>query len=433
MAPVVSLIKILRMADKLLLQIFPEIENHLHVEYESEFIWFESVRGTIQWTPTILDTIKNGNEHPLRILCRVERTDFDTPENILAIYAVLLLQYDTEHLLHDRVSRLLDEDDCARLKRMQWHIDNILRHSILRSLIPMVEQYKGFSEHQFIKENEKHARTRIQHGIVRQKQYADLIDWMKKYRKYRLYAHDSAANFGEVKREPFTIYEYWILYEIANHLEHTKGFDVEKKIEGQKLYFQITENGKKFKLRYQDYLKGWKAKSKSINSKPDSKLINSKKPDSKLINSTPDFTIGSYIDEEERYIILDAKYYESTNPGGVVPHLKMLGYLMNLAKYGPRIGVLFFPAYAESRDMKGEENKGAQSENENTLPENLENDQLKTASIVEYKHKSSSGEEFKLVTMRPMSMENDCRKEILEGVVKYIKEYTQSVNPKVPF
>ena len=423
MAPVVSLIKILRMADKLLLQIFPEIESHLHVEYESEFIWSESVRGTIQWTPTILDTIKNGNEHPLRILCRIERTDFDTPENILAIYAVLLLQYDTEHLLHDRVSRLLDEDDCARLKRMQWHIDNILRHSILRSLIPMVEQYKGFSEHQFIKENEKRTHTRIQHGIVRQKQYADLIDWMKKYRKYRLYAHGGAANFGEVKGELFTIYEYWILYEIANHLEHTKGFGVEKKIEGRTLYFQITENGKKFKLRYQDELKGWKEKEKE-KAKAKSKLF---------IKSRPDFTIGSYIDAEERYIILDAKYHGSANSEGVVPHLKMLGYLMNLAKYGPRIGVLFFPAYAKSRDMKGEENKGAQSENENTLLENLEHDQLKTASIVEYKHKSNSGEEFKLVTMRPMSMENDCRKEILEKVAEYIKGYTQSVNPKVPF
>ena len=333
------------------------------------------------------------------------------------------MQYDTEHLLHDRVSRLLDEDDCARLKRMQWHIDSILRHSILRSLIPMVEQYKGFSEHQFVKENEKHARTRIQHGIVRQKQYADLIDWMKKYRKYRLYAHDSAANFGEVKGEPFTIYEYWILYEIANHLEHTKGFDVEKKIEGPKLYFQITENGKKFKLRYHDSLNGWKTDSKSTNSKPDSKSTNSK----------PDFTIGSYMDAKERYIILDAKYYESANPRGVDPHYKMLGYLMNLAKYGPRIGVLFFPAYAESCDMRGEENKGAQSENENTLPENLENDQLKTASIVEYKHKSNSGEEFKLAILRPMSMESDCRKEILERVAEYIKEYTQSVNPKVPF
>ena len=212
-------LKVIRLADELLKDVFPRIENHLYSEHESEFRWDESVRGPIQWTPTILNAVKGGYELPVRFLCRVERTDFGTPENILALYAMLLLQYDTERLLNNtNMEYLLEGDDLARLQKIWRHIDSTLQHTILRPLVPIVEQYVSFTNPQFIKKKEDDVRMRIRQRIVRQKSYADLIDWLEKYKGYHIYADFGTVSFREMDKKPPTVYEYWILYEIAYRL-----------------------------------------------------------------------------------------------------------------------------------------------------------------------------------------------------------------------
>ena len=403
-------LKVLRLADELLKNVFPRIENHLYSERESKFRWDESVRGPIQWAPTILNAVKGGYEVPVRFLCRVERTDFSTPENILALYVMLLLQYDTERLLNNTsMERLLEGDDLVRLKKIWRHIDSTLQHTILRPLVPIVEQYVSFADPQFIKEKEGDTRTRIRQRIVRQRSYVSLIDWLEKYRRYHLYADSGTVSFREVDKTPSTIYEYWIFYEIAYYLEK-EGFNVKKESSGTKLSFQISSGSSKFKLRYQDLVKGQWGESKSIQSKPD-------------------FTIGPVGGPDEsapRSIILDAKHHVKTEDESQQIH-KMLGYLMNLAERGARIGVLFF--LREKRSTAAEENGGnptqtetQQSRDEKQMSDWSEDNNVADDTITEYTRKDGK-KEFKLAVMRHMSMrERKKRDKILTKVIEYIKE-----------
>ena len=91
--------KISLLAEELLLDIFPRIEGHLNFDTESESEQIRTIRGTVDWNRTILDSLRSGQKLPLQFSCIVTQERFDTPENSLALYSVLRLQYDLDFVL----------------------------------------------------------------------------------------------------------------------------------------------------------------------------------------------------------------------------------------------------------------------------------------------------------------------------------------------
>ena len=380
-------IKVLRLASMLLDQIVPRIERHLSKKVESEHQWSKSVHGTISWMPTLLDAARNANQFPLRFLCRVERVYFDTPENILTVYAILRLRYDVEGLLH--VCK--DLDYLTVLKKIRWRADRVLRRTVLQDLIRTAEKYKGMEpSSKLIEKRMRDVHARVRRGEVKQKAYLELIGWLEDYKRYK--TTSKGEGVVEFKQSVQTLYEYWILYEIAYYFKK-KRIKVEKKIESRRIpAFQITQNGIDFQLRYQDRCSGWKRIDSDV------EQSNSQK---KHIISRPDFTIGI---GDRRHIVLDAKYYKPNKqnqnkyPNSSQVNHAMLGYLMNLTKYDSRVGVLFFPG----------------STHDESPPERFVEEYV-------YAIKDKPKRKFKLAIMKSMNIKHErSKKEILEKIFAYV-------------
>ena len=398
-----KLIKVLRLSNRLLNQILPRIEKHLNTKSDSEHQWSEEVRGAIKWMPTILGAVQSGDTFPRRFLSHVERVDFDTPENFLMLYAVLRLRYDVEDLLHIYKER----DYSMILKKIRWRADSIVQYTILQTLIPVTEQYKRNELNSwFINEKMRDARMRIHQGIVRERAYFELVDWLEMYNKHRIEPNN--GDYAALEYSVSTVYEYWILYELAYHLKK-QGNIVERKFKDKPHRFLITQNDTQFELRYQDSYDGW-----TMLKPKDTVISNPAKTDEKekesYLNSRPDFTIG---EKEKRHIVLDAKYYKDeliqtgNSAHDSTEKHQMLGYLMNLSKSNSRIGVLFF--------------LGASETGRHTP--------RKAITEYEYKSDCTPSKEFKLAVMQNMDMSHETsKKEILDKISVYI--YEMLVQPR---
>ena len=313
--------KISLLASELLFDIFPRIEGHLNVETGSEIEQAETVRGTINWNKTIRDSACRGQKFPLQFSCIVERTHFDTPENLLAIYSVLRLQYDLDSILFFKGNpgKDLNFKEIKMLKNLKSQIDSTVFHTKLRELIPKITWYKNYVPgSRFVEKKKDRTRERIRRGIVKQKSYTDLVEWLRKYRGYNIRSLSKKfTNFPASQEKSFdTMYELWIIFEIMAYLQK-RGMQFITILEQNNEFagFQIRSRDVIFNLNYQRSYTGWTEHA-----------------------SNPDFTIqieGAY----SIPIIMDPKNW--AKPPGEAIH-KMLGYMMNLSEFDVHIGILFF-------------------------------------------------------------------------------------------
>ena len=314
--------KISLLARELLFDIFPRIEDHLNFETGAEGELAETVHGTVNWDRTILNSVRRGQKFPLQFSCIVERTHFETPENSLAIYSILRLQYDLEFILffNDIPNGDLNFKEIRMLKNLKSQVDSIVFRTKLRGLIPKIERYGGHSlSSEFVKKRENRTRERIRRGDIRQKSYSDLIEWLRKYRGYNVRSLSKKfTNFPAGHKKSFdTMYELWIIFEIMAHLQNN-GMQFIATLENNEKFagFKIRSNGVVFRLSYQGKYRGWTG-----------------------YMSNPDFTI-EIESTDSKPIIMDPKNWANQQAGGAVH--KMLGYLLNLSKYDVSIGILFF-------------------------------------------------------------------------------------------
>ena len=314
--------KISLLANELLFDIFPRIEGHLNFETGSEIEQAKTVRGTINWNKTILDSACHGQKFPLQFSCIVERTHFDTPENLLALYSVLRLQYDLESILFFKgnSSESLSWKEIRMLKNLKNHVDSTVFHTKLRELIPKIEWYRNHNPRsKFVEKRENKTRDRIHRGIIKQKSYIDLVEWMRKYRGYNVRSLSKEfTNFPVNHKKSFdTMYELWIIFEIMAYLQK-RGMQFITSLEHNNEFagFKIRSNDVVFKLNYQGRYTGWTERV-----------------------SNPDFTI-QIGDTDNIPIIMDPKNWAKSQSGEAIH--KMLGYMMNLFEFDAHIGILFF-------------------------------------------------------------------------------------------
>ena len=314
--------KISLLANKLLFDIFPRIEGQLNFETGSEIKQAKTVRGTINWNKTILDSACHGQKFPLQFSCIVERTHFGTPENLLALYSILRLQYDLGSILFfkDNPGEDLSCKEIRLLKNLKNQVDNTVFHTKLRELIPKIERYKSHNlGSQFVEKRENQTCERIRRGIVKQKSYTDLVEWLRKYRGYNIRSLSMKfTNFPASHKKSFdTMYELWIIFEIMAYLQK-KGMQFITTLEHNNEFagFKIRSGDVVFKLNYQGRYTGWTERT-----------------------SNPDFTI-QIGDTNNIPIIMDPKNWAKPQYGEAVH--KMLGYMMNLYEFDTHIGILFF-------------------------------------------------------------------------------------------
>ncbi len=313
-------LKMALVAEEFVYDIFPRIENNINFKSESIIESSETIRGTINWNKTILNSLKTGEVHPRQFTCVINQNDFETSENILTALCILKIQTDLETLVSQTKELDYARKELRMIFELKTRMDFLVRHSHMKFLISKFEKYKFLNlDNTIVNSYEIKTKNRIQKGIVKQKAYSDLLEWLKKYRGYNMEGIKKKYLEFPIrhKRSLDTMYELWIFFEMLNYFKEQKNVKVLSSLKNTKKEFagfELEIENKSVKLKYQDYKTGWAN-----------------------VDSNPDITLEI---EGKVPIIMDPKNYSG---GQTVAINKMLAYLLNLGNFGSSIGILFFP------------------------------------------------------------------------------------------
>ena len=319
--------KIQLLADKLIYDIIPNIFGQLNFDAKLERTQSEFMKGTIDWNNTLLINFKNGDEIPRNFAIMMYKSQFNTTENKLVIFVLLKLKNEIEQILNTEFDKNIDLDkkEIKLLENITYQIEVIISNSKLidlRNLIPVPEISKKKSK--FMDNLLDGTRDRIANRIIINESYEKLINWLEEFEGFNLQSIvEKYSRFPITENKNIdTIYELWIIFEIANFFERRlcRLVEVTKNEHGEFRGFKFEYNKKNFFLNYQKTMYGWANKG------------------------TPDIVISTNNDKNE--IIIDAKNWHNKDFSDA--KYKMLGYLENFAS---NIGILYFISknYKEER------------------------------------------------------------------------------------
>jgi hypothetical protein len=225
------------------------------------------------------------------------------------------MQHDAESILWFPFTDKLSSNEELTLDKIILGCNRILRTTILQDLIGMAQRYAVIPQFDVqIRSLESVVTTRVQNGIVRQRSYSELIEWVKRYRDLNLRAvSHNTTNFPIDRRKNLdTMFELWVMFEFLNYLESSRGASIDSSMFNTSSSFVVILEGIKFTWYYEKEggYTGWASYGE------------------------PDFTIEV---DGKLEVILDAKNWAHQKDEAIY---KMLGYLGN---YDCTLGILFFP------------------------------------------------------------------------------------------
>lgn len=323
--------KIRRLADTLIFEILPEIENNVNFSTETIRIEDNIIKGKIDWNTTILNSIKHGEKTPLTFTCFSNKIEFDTPENKLAVLCLLKLEKDAELLLTRRLEKgELNNKEFQILLTITDQADLFRNNSKLKSLFPLMEQYAFLSiNSKAVRDLERFANERMNQGVIRQQAYFDLLKWLENYRGNAVETIDKNYWKFPLRHEKSLdiLYEMWVLFEMIAFLD-SQGVEIRPLEKGKFSGFKIRILDTDISLRYQPSYFGWTD-----------------------VKSEPDFTfeIGNDVP-----IIMDPKNWFTPAKGEAIH--KMHGYLHSLYPKKASVGILFFSSPPDSHKQEGKVN-----------------------------------------------------------------------------
>ena len=80
-------------------QIYPRISRRLNFEVYNQVHQSNVLRGKVDWSETVLDSIRSGTErNPIQFTTVLPQSNFETPENLLLVFAILRLRNDAARI-----------------------------------------------------------------------------------------------------------------------------------------------------------------------------------------------------------------------------------------------------------------------------------------------------------------------------------------------
>jgi hypothetical protein len=221
------------------------------------------------------------------------------------------MQIDAKSLEGHNFKDSLTSEEILILNKIFYGCNSIVKTTILQQIIQKALEYANLSIYDPQLLNlESTVLNRMRDGLVRQRDYGLLLEWINKYRDLNIrIVSPNNTNFPlEKTRALDVMFELWILFEILDYLSTYLGAKI---IKSSSLdHFRICFNDIIFDLYYQPKYQGWALKGE------------------------PYYTIEV---KGKSKIIMDAKNWTERKDDAVY---KMLGYLNN---FDGCLGILFFP------------------------------------------------------------------------------------------
>ena len=301
-------------------EIYREIKNRIHFDFPKEDYSGSFIRGNINWAKTL----QNSNtKFPLTFSSSIQNKKFDTPGNILLVLCARWLNQESNEVLQAELTEPLNDDTRKFLRRIYENTEDILRNFPFPTILNESKRYWDKKpDDKNIEYLESQARERIRDGVVRNPNYARLLQWIKKFKDLNI----RSIKMEKLTKHPLkslenmdTVYEAMIFFEFVNYLVHEKGIQPILNLGGEEsglCEFNLNEVNVKFYYEKTFHRSDTWAK----------------------LESRPDFCA---IVDNELITVFDAKNFwrkSSTGPA----RKAMMAYMMNL---DVSYGALIFPHY----------------------------------------------------------------------------------------
>ena len=299
--------------------IYKPIINRIHFDYPLQSEKSSIIHGKINWDKTIRSST---TKFPLTFDVSFWRREFLTPGNILLVLAAIWLNKESFRLMNTRFDEPLKDKEKIILNLIYEKTSKIITFFPHQQVLAMAKKYGRFAyDDKRILELERSSETRIKEGIVQNKKYLELLQWIKEFRELNIrIVSNKTTNFPiETLKDLDTIFEAWIFFELMEY------FDEKRMVSNKNLkekQFSIKYGNEEITIFYEK--KYYKDKDHAW-----------------AVDSWPDFSVEH---DGQIIAVFDAKNYgKSSDNLGDAKH-KILGYMMNL---DVDFGGLFFPHYGE--------------------------------------------------------------------------------------
>ena len=202
-------------------QIYQNILNHIHFDYPKEKK-IGRIRGRINWGETIRN---NPVEFPINFVTSVSKKIFETPENILLVLCARWMYKESSRLLKENFKDPLTDSTKKILYEILEKTEFILRDFPFQEVIMNSKLFWTIPydlPNSKLKKIELDAQQRIRQGIIKNKNYEQLLLWIEDFRELHI------KNIGNTTRTKHildsimnidTVYEAWIFMEFVSFLK----------------------------------------------------------------------------------------------------------------------------------------------------------------------------------------------------------------------
>lgn len=295
------------------LDIYQKIENKLSFQHNLTYKNDTSIHGTVNWNLTLK---KSHTLFPTSFELMNKSRNFVTPENILLVLCAILLQKQTERVSKIQFKEPLYADEISIISTINTATRKILKNFPFYDVVQkaLEIQIETFNDKPF-KELELKTLRRINDGLIDNRKYHELVQWITQFRAFdlpRLATRSKTRNFLlESTKNLDTMYEIWIFFEILHHFQ--KYSKVDLILDEYPQFFEFRVDGKLFRFYYE---RKFELGDKHAWATP----------------HTPDFTV---MHDEKIIAVFDAKNWKHKPKEEDSPINKILSYITNLdVSYG---------------------------------------------------------------------------------------------------
>ena len=298
-------------------EIFQDITNHIHFDYPKKEYYGPSFRGKINWERTIQ---RSSTEHPLQFQSVIPFRKFDTPENVLLVLCLRWLHKECERILQLDFPEPLSAEQKKVLEIISTRTKNMILNFPFNDIIKTALKFWNLEPNdKSITALENKTKNRMTNGIIRNKTYSELLNWIEEFRNLNLMMiskETPVRNLLRAREAQDTIFEAWIFLEIFDYFAEF-GYEPTLHLESKPYFFEFDFKGKNIKFFYEKQFNPTGEYTWALQHKPDYTVI----VDGKIIG------------------VFDAKNFsKGQEPSPAIN--KILAYMLN---FNTKFGVLFFP------------------------------------------------------------------------------------------
>ena len=302
-------------------KLYKNITNQIHFDFPKKEFYGPNFRGKINWQKTIQ---RSNTESPLNFVSDIPIRKFVTPGNILLILCVLWMHREAVRILQLEFHEPLDEDKVSTLHTIAERTKNILLNFPFQDVVKESTKFWNLqNDDKQILLLESKVKQKIEQGIVRNLNYAKLLEWIEQFRNLNLMMvseNTPVKNLLKSQKSQDTVYEAWMFMEFFDYFAE-KGFSPSLNLDSKPYNFEFEFRGQKIIFWYE-------------------RQYNAPGPYVWALQHKPDFTV---MVDNQIIGVFDAKNFSADKQPSPAIN-KILSYMMN---FNTKFGILFFPYLPE--------------------------------------------------------------------------------------